>query len=94
MACIQGAVPWWSLPLNWIIGASHLASYRRPGNLIPCEVTFGNLCGSLFFAAVLTKCTKLAASLYLWTCANANGIVDTGIISTAPYNAYAVSFAL
>ncbi|KAI0780162.1 Formate/nitrite transporter [Fomes fomentarius] len=37
-------------------------------------VTFGNLCGSLFFAAVLVK--------------------YTGIISTAPYNAYAVSFAL
>ncbi|EJF57741.1 Formate/nitrite transporter [Dichomitus squalens] len=37
-------------------------------------VTFGNLCGSLFFAAVLVK--------------------YTGIISTAPYNAYAVTFAL
>ncbi|CDO72776.1 hypothetical protein BN946_scf184994.g29 [Trametes cinnabarina] len=38
------------------------------------DVTFGNLCGSLFFATVLTK--------------------YTGIISTAPYNEYAVTFAL
>ncbi|KAI0717214.1 Formate/nitrite transporter [Cerioporus squamosus] len=37
-------------------------------------VTFGNLCGSLFFASVLVK--------------------YTGIISTAPYNAYAVTFAM
>jgi len=37
MACLKGAVPWWGLPLNWLI------------------VTFGNLCGSLFFAAVLVK---------------------------------------
>ncbi|KAJ8497135.1 hypothetical protein ONZ51_g686 [Trametes cubensis] len=37
-------------------------------------VTFGNLCGSLFFASVLTK--------------------YTGIISTAPYNEYAVTFAM
>ncbi|KAJ2979296.1 hypothetical protein NUW54_g11158 [Trametes sanguinea] len=37
-------------------------------------VTFGNLCGSLFFATVLTK--------------------YTGIISTPPYDEYAVTFAL
>ncbi|KAL0956521.1 hypothetical protein HGRIS_002662 [Hohenbuehelia grisea] len=35
MALIKGAIPWWSLPVNWII------------------VTFGNLVGSLFFAAIL-----------------------------------------
>ncbi|KAF9051227.1 Formate/nitrite transporter [Hymenopellis radicata] len=35
MAVLKGAVPWWSLPVNWII------------------VTFGNLIGSLFFAAIL-----------------------------------------
>ncbi|KAM5543107.1 hypothetical protein V8D89_002981 [Ganoderma adspersum] len=56
MACIKGAVPWWSLPYNWLV------------------VTFGNLCGSLFFAAVLVK--------------------YAGVISTAPYDAFAVSFAL
>ncbi|GJE97408.1 formate/nitrite transporter family protein [Phanerochaete sordida] len=37
MAIIKGAIPFWSLPLNWII------------------VTFGNLVGSLFFAAIITK---------------------------------------
>ncbi|KAJ6499985.1 Formate/nitrite transporter [Mycena vitilis] len=35
MACIKGVIPWWSLPLNFLI------------------VTFGNLVGSLFFAAIL-----------------------------------------
>jgi len=37
MAAIKGAIPWWGVPVNWII------------------VTFGNLVGSLFFAAVLAK---------------------------------------
>lgn len=37
MAVIKRAVPWWSLPLNWVV------------------VFFGNLVGSLFFAAILVK---------------------------------------
>ncbi|KIJ18921.1 hypothetical protein PAXINDRAFT_161263 [Paxillus involutus ATCC 200175] len=37
MAAIKRAIPWWGVPLNWII------------------VLFGNLVGSLFFAAVLAK---------------------------------------
>lgn len=37
MAVLNGALPWWSIPVNWII------------------VTFGNLAGSLFFAAILAK---------------------------------------
>jgi formate/nitrite transporter len=37
MGVLKRAVPWWSLPLNWLI------------------VTFGNLTGSLFFAAILVK---------------------------------------
>nr|GAT56781.1 formate/nitrite transporter [Mycena chlorophos] len=37
MAVAKRVIPWWSLPLNWII------------------VTFGNLVGSLFFAAILVK---------------------------------------
>jgi formate/nitrite transporter len=37
MAVIKRAIPWWSLPLNWIV------------------VTFGNLAGSLFVAAILVK---------------------------------------
>lgn len=37
MAVLNGALPWWSIPVNWII------------------VTFGNLVGSLFFAAILAK---------------------------------------
>jgi len=41
MAVIKGALPWWSIPVNWII------------------VTFGNLTGSLFFAAILSKYTGL-----------------------------------
>jgi len=37
MAAMKRAIPWWSIPLNWLI------------------VTFGNLVGCLFFAAVLVK---------------------------------------
>ncbi|KAG8213708.1 putative formate/nitrite transporter [Butyriboletus roseoflavus] len=37
MAAVKGAIPWWGIPVNWII------------------VTFGNLVGSLFFAAILAK---------------------------------------
>ncbi|KAL1695446.1 Formate/nitrite transporter [Schizophyllum commune] len=37
MAILKRAVPWWGLPLNWLI------------------VFFGNLVGSLFFAAILVK---------------------------------------
>jgi len=36
MAVATRSIPWWSLPLNWLI------------------VFFGNLAGSLFFAAILT----------------------------------------
>jgi len=43
MAVVKGALPWWSIPVNWII------------------VTFGNLVGSLFFAAILVKYTGLVA---------------------------------
>ncbi|KAF9049817.1 putative formate/nitrite transporter [Panaeolus papilionaceus] len=44
MACVKGAVPWWSLPVNWII------------------VTFGNLAGSLFFAAILVHYTGIVST--------------------------------
>jgi len=44
MAVIKRAIPWWSLPLNWLV------------------VTFGNLCGSLFFAAILVKYTGILAA--------------------------------
>ena len=55
-------------------------------------VTFGNLCGSLFFASVLVKCEFAFRGIFMerWL---TDGL-DTGIISTAPYNAYAVTFAL
>jgi formate/nitrite transporter len=56
MAVIKRVVPWWSLPLNFII------------------VTFGNLVGSLFFGALLVH--------------------YSGIISTAPYDTYAQTFAI
>jgi len=37
IAVYKRAIPWWSLPLNWLV------------------VTFGNLVGSLFFAAIIVK---------------------------------------
>ncbi|KAI0248118.1 putative formate/nitrite transporter [Lactifluus subvellereus] len=44
MAVLKRAVPWWSLPLNWLV------------------VTFGNLAGSLFFAAILVKYTGIIST--------------------------------
>ncbi|KAG9316376.1 putative formate/nitrite transporter [Chiua virens] len=44
MAAIKGAIPWWGVPVNWII------------------VTFGNLVGSLFFAALLAKSDGLVTA--------------------------------
>jgi len=43
MAVCMGAVPWWSLCVNWII------------------VFFGNLVGSLFFAAILVRYTGIVS---------------------------------
>lgn len=47
MAVIKRRIPWWSLPLNWIV------------------VTFGNLVGSLFFAAILVKCETFSLLRFL-----------------------------
>jgi len=44
MGVLKRAVPWWSLPLNWLV------------------VTFGNLTGSLFFAAILVKYTGIIST--------------------------------
>jgi formate/nitrite transporter len=44
MGVLKRAVPYWSLPLNWLV------------------VTFGNLAGSLFFAAVLVKYTGILST--------------------------------
>lgn len=54
MACIMGAVPWWGLPVNWIIGMHNLSALCR-SPLEYSTVTFGNLTGSLFVAGVLVK---------------------------------------
>lgn len=54
-------------------------------------MTFGNLVGSLFFAAIITKCELVT---YLGPFIALTAVTDSGIISTAPYNAYAVTFAL
>ncbi|KDR75807.1 hypothetical protein GALMADRAFT_1331264 [Galerina marginata CBS 339.88] len=44
MAVAKRAVPWWSLPLNWLI------------------VFFGNLAGSLFFAAILVHYSGIVSA--------------------------------
>ncbi|KAJ7119001.1 putative formate/nitrite transporter [Mycena epipterygia] len=44
MAVIKRAIPWWSLPVNWII------------------VTFGNLAGSLFSAALLVRYSGIVST--------------------------------
>ncbi|KAK7469968.1 hypothetical protein VKT23_001404 [Stygiomarasmius scandens] len=44
MAVAKRAIPWWSLPVNWLI------------------VTFGNLAGSLFSAAILVRYSGILSS--------------------------------
>jgi len=44
MAVVKGAIPWWSLPVNWTI------------------VTFGNLAGSLFSAAILVRYSGIVSA--------------------------------
>ncbi|KAG6903028.1 hypothetical protein C0995_007461 [Termitomyces sp. Mi166 len=44
MAVIKREIPWWSLPLNWLI------------------VLFGNLVGSLFFAAILVHYSGIVST--------------------------------
>ncbi|TFK44787.1 Formate/nitrite transporter [Crucibulum laeve] len=44
MAIAKRAIPWWSLPVNWII------------------VLFGNLTGSLFFAAILVHYSGIVST--------------------------------
>ncbi|KAF5322149.1 hypothetical protein D9619_001899 [Psilocybe cf. subviscida] len=44
MALAKGVIPWWSLPLNWLI------------------VFFGNLVGSLFFAAIIVKYSGIVST--------------------------------
>ncbi|KAJ3881807.1 Formate/nitrite transporter [Lentinula edodes] len=44
MGIASGQIPWWSLPINWLI------------------VTFGNLAGSLFSAAVLVHYSDILSS--------------------------------
>jgi len=44
MAVMKRAIPWWSLPVNWII------------------VTFGNLAGSLFSAAILVHYSGIVST--------------------------------
>ena len=54
-------------------------------------MTFGNLCGSLFFAAVLVKCELVTI---MTIAAAQEEFIDSGIISTEPYISYAQDFAL
>ncbi|KAK7053369.1 hypothetical protein VNI00_003995 [Paramarasmius palmivorus] len=77
MAAIKGAIPWWSIPINWLI------------------VTFGNLVGSLFFAAILVRCqsfvivarcARLTYTRFLFS--------DSGIVSAEPYRTSIQMFAI
>jgi len=62
MAVLTGAIPWWGIPVNWIIGECPTI---LPVHILifPSVVTFGNLSGSLFFAAVLAKCQLFIGSV-------------------------------
>lgn len=61
MTVLKGAIPWWGLPLNWIIGGSGCKyCLFMVSSITATIVAFGNLSGSLFFAAILVKCELLS----------------------------------
>jgi hypothetical protein len=59
-------------------------------------VTFGNLVGSLFFAAILVKCEAWLLALlgFSYLTSRMKNQTDSGIISAAPYDTYVQEFAL
>jgi hypothetical protein len=90
IAAWKRAIPWWSVPANLLIGMR--AAPRRPRpRLTRAAVTFGNLCGSLFFASVLANRAWLPSS---GGPALTPGRTDSGLLSVDPYMAYAKSAAL
>ncbi len=98
MAIIKRAIPWWSLPINFLLGKfSELSSPwgSLPHDDVPA-VTFGNLVGSLFFAAVLVKCTYMRSHTHTppHTHTNRSNDADSGIVSTEPYSSYIQAFAM
>ncbi|KAJ7584703.1 putative formate/nitrite transporter [Mycena floridula] len=56
MAVMKGVVPWWSLAVNWIIGMSSFHSHDT------ASITFGNLAGSLFSAAILVRYSGIVSA--------------------------------
>lgn len=57
-----------------------------------CVVTFGNLVGSLFFAAILAKCLS---PIYLYSTLTKFLLhADDGLTTTQPYLGYIQNFAM
>lgn len=56
-------------------------------------MTFGNLIGSLFFAAIITKCrvSDMRGGETGWLTMI---ILDAGIVEAAPYKQFTVTFAM
>ncbi|OAX39776.1 putative formate/nitrite transporter [Rhizopogon vinicolor AM-OR11-026] len=69
MAVLKGAIPWWSIPVNWTI------------------VFFGNLAGSLFFAAVLSKYDGLVVVTPDWYQIFIRGIGCNWLVCVAVWQA-------
>ena len=57
MAWIKRRIPWWATPYNWVIGEQAPIRLNSSNSEI-LVVLFGNLVGSLFFDAILVKCTS------------------------------------
>lgn len=71
---------------SWYVDAELFFCAGLPTSIL---VFFGNLVGSLFFAAILVKC-KYCLSLLVPT----QPFLDSGILSAAPFPDYVTSFAV
>ena len=92
MAVAKRAIPWWGLPVNWIIGKNRRSiDHYQTTKVNPIQVLFGNLTGSLFFAAILVHCKFFESHIprsaaHIWP--------DTAIVSTEPYIGFIQDFAM
>lgn len=92
MAAIKGAIPWWGVPVNWIIGLYLFSSecdtvsddllrshFRKPGRKLV-------LCGP--------SCEMLVNHLLALTSLNIRSHTDDSLVTSQPYLGYIQDFAM
>ncbi|KAI0958186.1 hypothetical protein AcV7_004072 [Taiwanofungus camphoratus] len=96
MAIIKGAVPWWGLPWNWLIGARP-SSRRARVSLSQCRIAPQSRLGTSAAASSSPPSSpNVRVQAHQQPCPKRSlaSLTDTGIISTEPYISYAQTFAL